>query len=442
MADGPLTDVAGGVTASEDAREVALHPTLAALFAALDREGVGWCVLRGETDLLAPAGDVDLLVASEDLPRMQKGAEALGFARLPAWGYGSHAFFLTYDASRDLWIKLDVVTELAFGPGFSLATGVETECLGRRRRARGIPLLLDADAFWALLLHELLDKEGAVAPGAAARLDELALGPVSDGPLARFVESVCPPGWSAERIVAEVERGDWAALAGLAPRLAAAWRRRRGTDVRRRTIANGFWRWAGKGLRLSRRRGLGVALLGPDGAGKSTLAAELERSSYFPVRSVYMGLYQQPLRSRVGLPGRLGTQWARWLEGAYHRRRGRLVLFDRYSYEALVPNRFRHSRRGRARRWLLGHSCPPPDLVVLLDAPGELLYARKGEHDVALLETQRAAYRALVARLPRAVVVDASRDVEAVRPEVTAAIWGEYVRRWNRTRRRTTSCGS
>jgi thymidylate kinase len=438
MADGPLTDVAGGVEASGGASEVALHPTLAALFAALDRDGVRWCVLRGETDLLAPAADVDLLVAREDLPRMQRGAEALGFARIPAWGYGSHVFFLTFDASGDLWIKLDVVTELAFGPGFTLATGAEAECLERRRRAGGIPLLADEDAFWALLLHELLDKEGAVAPGEAARLAELARGPVRDGPLARFVESVCPAGWTADSIVGEVERGDWTALVDLAPRLASGWRRRRGADVRRRAVANDFWRWAGKGLRLSRRRGLGVALLGPDGAGKSTLAAELERSFYFPVRSVYMGLYQRPSRSRVGLPGRLGTQWARWLEGAYQRRRGRLVLFDRYSYEALVPNRFRHSRRGRARRWLLGHSCPPPDLVVLLDAPGELLYERKGEHDVALLERQRAAYRALVSRLPRAVVVDASRDVGAVRPEITAAIWGEYVRRWS-GRRRTTS---
>ncbi|MGH2996545.1 MAG: hypothetical protein ACRDM9_09530 [Gaiellaceae bacterium] len=267
MADGPLTDVAGGVVASEDPGEVALHPTLAALFGAFDREGIRWCVLRGETDLLAPADDVDLLVAPEEFPRLRRNAEGLGFARVPAWGYGSHAFFLTYDASRDIWIKLDVVTELAFGPGFSLATGVEAECLRRRRRVGGIPLLADEDAFWALLLHQLLDKEGAVAPGAAARLAELAHGSARDGPLARFVESVCPAGWSAERIVGEVERGDWTTLAGLAPRLAAAWRRRRGTDVRRRTIANGFWRWTGKGLRLSRRRGLGVALLGPDGAG-------------------------------------------------------------------------------------------------------------------------------------------------------------------------------
>jgi thymidylate kinase len=131
------------------------------------------------------------------------------------------------------------------------------------------------------------------------------------------------------------------------------------------------------------------------------------------------------------LAGELGAQWARWVQGAYHERRGRLVLFDRYAYDALLPLRFQQRRLSRVRRWLLGHACPPPDLVVLLDAPGEVLFERKGEKTVAVLEAQREAYRALLARPRRAVVVDAARDVEQVRSEVTAVIWREYVRRWN-----------
>jgi thymidylate kinase len=430
-------------TGVEEAREhpgkLLVHPKLAALFGVLEEEGLSWCVLRGERDLLAPAGDVDLLVARRDGARMRRIAEDLGFGRVPAWGYGSHVFLLSYDEDGDIWIKLDVVTELAFGPGFSLATGAETESLARRHRVGGIPVLAGDDAFWALLLHQLLDKGGAVAAGDATRLTQLADGAGKDGPLARFVDSLCPPGWSAGRIVGEVERGDWASLGDLAPRLAANWRRQWRTDVWRRMITNRFRRWSGKWLRLSRRRGLSVALLGPDGAGKSTLAAGIERSFYFPVRSVYMGLYQHasgrlPVRRAPGvrLASRLARQWARWLKAAYHQRRGRLVLFDRYSYETLVPSRHPHSRRGRARRWLLGHSCPSPDLVLLLDAPGELLYARKGEHDVALLERQRQGYRALQPRFPRAFVLDASRDADRVRASATALIWREYLRHWKR----------
>jgi thymidylate kinase len=419
------------------AAEIALHPKLAALFRALDEAGARWCVLRGETDLFRPAGDVDLLLAPEDFPHLSRSARRLGFARLPAWGYGSHAFFLAYDASDDVWIKLDAVTELAYGPGFTLPTGAASACLARRRRVGGVWVLDESDAFWALLLHRLLDKEAPPPPEEAARLAELAPRASDDGPLARLVASLCPEGWSTERITGSVEQQDWASLAELAPALRERWREARRADVRRRELAGRLRRWSGKWLKTTRRAGMSVAVLGPDGAGKSTVAAELERSFHLPVRSVYMGLYQNPeprrTRRRGPLPRtakRVATQWGRWLEGAYHRRRGRLVVFDRYTYDAGVPNRYRHGRRGRARRWILAHACPPPDLVVLLDAPSEVMYARKGEHDLALLESQRAAYRALLRRLPRSVVVDASDDPERVRPAVTAAVWREYVRRW------------
>ena len=413
------------------------HPTLAALFGALDDDRLVWCLLRGEADLAAPQGDVDLLVAPADLPRLGRLAAEHGFASVPAWGYGSHAFFVGYDAPRDLWIKLDVVTELAFGRNYALATGAEADCLARRKRVDGLPVLSDDDAFWTLLLHRLLDK-GDVGARDAARLPVLAEGARTDSALARTVDSLCPPGWSARSIVAAASHGEWASLATLGDPLAVAWRRRGRAAVRRRTAANSVRRWAGKVLRLTRRRGLRVAVLAPDGAGKSTLAKGVEKGFYFPVRSISMGLYQVPRpRGRHHLPGlglisQLARQWRGWLQGAYHQRRGRLVLFDRYPYDALLPTRFRYRRLARARRWLLAHACPAPELVVLLDAPGEVLYERKGEKTPELLERQRRAYRALLSRLPRAVIVDASREVEDVRPEVTAIVWREYVRRWSK----------
>jgi hypothetical protein len=416
---------------------VTLQPTLASLFRALDAAGVVWCLLRDQEELDHPRGDVDLLVAGAHVPHFRRLAAELGFASVPAWGYGSHLFFVRYDAARDAWIKLDVVTELAFGRNFALATGAEAEVLSRHRRVDGARVPADDDAFWALLLHRLLDK-GRIGSRDAARLAALAPAARTDGPLAREVEVLCPLGWSAARIVAEAQRGEWASLSRLGPALAVAWRARRRSDVRRRVTANRLGRWSGKLLRVSRRQGVRVALLAPDGAGKSTLTRGIETAFYFPVRSINMGLYQvpRPRGSRhipgMGLAVQLSRQWAGWLGGVYHQRRGRLVLFDRYAYDALLPTRFRYSRLGRARRWLLAHACPAPELVVLLDAPGEVLHARKGEKTVDLLESQRRAYRALLARLPGAAVVDASRPAEQVRSEVTAIIWREYVRRWNR----------
>jgi thymidylate kinase len=67
-------------------------------------------------------------------------------------------------------------------------------------------------------------------------------------------------------------------------------------------------------------------------------------------------------------------------------------------------------------------------LVLLLDAPGELLFARKGEHSSDFLEQQRQAYHGLREKIPQMVIVDATRDAERVRRDVTSCIWRGYAR--------------
>jgi thymidylate kinase len=106
------------------------------------------------------------------------------------------------------------------------------------------------------------------------------------------------------------------------------------------------------------------------------------------------------------------------------------VLFDRYAYDALLPARWPLGRLGRLRRWLLGHACPAPQLIVVLDAPGELLHARTGEHGPGVLEAERRAYLRLARGRARAIVVDATHEPDRVRRDVTGAIWAAYQSRW------------
>jgi thymidylate kinase len=176
-----------------------------------------------------------------------------------------------------------------------------------------------------------------------------------------------------------------------------------------------------------------VAVLGPDGAGKSTLVDGLRRSFPLPVRSIYLAPFPPGAGNRlpvIGLGVRLLRLWRGWLTGRAHVARGRLVLFDRYPLDARVAPRRPLGRVGRLRRWLIGHAVPAPELVLVLDVPGSIVHARKGELDPVTLESERRQYHDLAARLPRAAVLDATRNADRVRREAIGIVWDTWTDRW------------
>jgi thymidylate kinase len=71
---------------------------------------------------------------------------------------------------------------------------------------------------------------------------------------------------------------------------------------------------------------------------------------------------------------------------------------------------------------VLRHLYPRPDVVVMLDAPAEVLLARKGEGTVDDLERRRRDYLALQSQIERFVIVDATADVDQVYRDVAAVI--------------------
>jgi thymidylate kinase len=431
----PATRREGAVGAAEPAA-----PTPTALvreaFAALEGAGVRWCLLRGEDELDEAGGDLDLLVSENDLARACEELEAAGFVRLPSYGRGTHLFFLGYDPAGDRWVELDVVTDLSYGPFFVLDTGAAPGCLVRRRRAGEAWLLDDDDAFWSLLLHCLLDKRSFSARR-RQRLRELARAARADSPLARVVSTVCPPSWCPARLVSAARDEDWEVLAALAFPLTRAWLRRHSRQAAHRLLGRLLARLAEQPAVLRHRRGLSAAVLGPDGAGKSTLVGGLEGSFRFEVRSVYMGLWKrgaprrlEPLRNVLRIAFRPAVVWRRYFTGRVHQRLGRLVVFDRYVYDALLPPRPPLQTLKRLYFWVLAHACPAPDLVFLLDLPGGAAAARKGEQTVEQLDDQRRHFLALRRRLPELRVVDALQPPARVRAEVTDAIWQRYRARW------------
>jgi thymidylate kinase len=401
-----------------------------AVLAGLDEARVRWCLLRGGPDGLTAGDDLDVLVAAPDLARATAAIEAYGMIRLRSHGRGTHRFYLGLDPVTTTWVELDLVTEIAYGRRFEVRTAAADECLARRRRQDGVWVLSPGDEFWALMLHCVLDK-GAFPDQHARRLERLDPAASLDSPLARALPTAPAllPDWRAGR------------RAGIAARrralLAAEWRARP-VSAGRRLVGSAALRLVERPLQAWSRRGVSVALLGPDGSGKSTLAAAIQSAFYFPVRRVYMGLWpssEAPASAaahglRVFL--RPFTVWRRYLTALRHRTLGRVVVFDRYVYDALLPPRGPLVWLKRPYFMLLSRLCPAPDLVLLLDVPGPVMHRRSGEYDPAHLEAEREQYHRLRRRIPHLERLDADRPPDLVLADAIARIWQRYLTRASR----------
>jgi thymidylate kinase len=223
-----------------------------------------------------------------------------------------------------------------------------------------------------------------------------------------------------------------------------------------------------EGSQAKLRRGFTVALVGADGAGKSTVAHRLVDAVELPARYLYMGvnletssvvlpttwLLLTAKRLRGGRPdmaphgptasgpaglagrrGRLGEarqavritnliaeEWFRQAIAWRSRRRGEIVICDRHFYADYrahdVVDRTHKPWPIRLHGYLLDRWYPRPDVVIALEAPAEVLLARKGEGTLDSLRRRQQEYRALDGEVARYASVDATRPVSEV---VTAA---------------------
>ena len=226
------------------------------------------------------------------------------------------------------------------------------------------------------------------------------------------------------------------------------------------------WRWRAAGYLLTalaqrrplsfRRPGPVIALLGPDGAGKGTVIEELKLRIPIGLSVIYLGERRRrsahrasrrplaiagsageavstvsPIRECVFVTYRAIRFWWILLRGYLAAWSGHIVLCDRHPIEALAI-RPRITRSGaKLERILFGRLMPWPDAVIVLDAPGSVLYARKHENSSALLEQQRQRYRDTF--VPRgARLISSLDDVDTTVAEVSSIVWNALTtrRRW------------
>lgn len=216
-----------------------------------------------------------------------------------------------------------------------------------------------------------------------------------------------------------------------------------------------------------------VALIGPDGAGKTTVGRRLERALPLPIKYIYMGVnieasnvalpttrmldalrrargapsaggppdaskrkprsksapkrFLRETKSVLSLTNRLAEEWYRQARAWYYLSRGRIVLFDRhffsdyYAHDISLDAGERSFSR-RVHGFMLKRLYPRPDLVILLDAPPELLWKRKQEGTLEALTRRREEYLRLREIVEDIAIVDATQPEETVFNEVSRLI--------------------
>lgn len=213
-----------------------------------------------------------------------------------------------------------------------------------------------------------------------------------------------------------------------------------------------------------------VALIGGDGAGKSSVARALVDSSSGRMRYLYMGM--NPDSSNAALPSSRMAHWAkkrglrkksqesagegrptslhsieyrkrergtlwsllrlgnRLAEETYrqllswtYQLRGAVVVYDRhFFFDFWSTSAKRKPVLDRIHLWFLRRVYPKPDLVLFLDAPSEVLFDRKPEVPTSYLDHRREAFLEAGSYVDRFVVVDAHRPLSEVLADVRTQI--------------------
>lgn len=437
-----------GISLRESSRANFLHT----LFQTLDARSIQYCVLhsyQGLPDELP--GDLDLAVHPRDVAKIPFVFQQLlrdGYRPVQCLNYavrGYYFVFFWFEGGAPQSIAVDIIDDhrrsgLIFASGQSLVAG---------RKKRGdfwIPA--PASEFAYLLAKKAL--KGSVSQRQEQRLCSLVreLG-------RNQADSVAESLVGRERAKSVVDACVNGSLSSSLPALKRSiWR----TTITRNPLVPVRYQLS-NALRLIRRwfqpSGLFVCVLGPDGVGKSTLIEHLiqsvgsafRRKRVFHWRPGLLGGKQAtgPVTNPHGQSLRpawlsVGHLFARlldyWLGYCFVIRpllaRSGLVVFDRYFHDLIVdPKRYRYG----GPMWLarvLSRIVPQPDVVLVLDAPEHVIFARKQEVPLEEVKRQRRLYLEVAQSFSRATVMDARRSVREVCEEADQRIVKSMGRRFQR----------
>ena len=412
----------------------------------LERECEAYCILSGYEHL--PEffeTDIDFMVGARDFPRIPGLVDEVArrtqtrLFQVVDHEITGRAFWLVAQSGAETTVvQLDCAADYRHYGRLWLRS---KEVLGARRRsAQGFWIPAVAHEFAYGLVKRLNKRSFTKDHG--QRLHKLYVDdPLGcDQMIGRFWKSS-----QADLMLRMAASGDWSAMNAQLEQLrmemfrnTAETASQRAQSASRRTLA--FIR------RVTQPTGGWIAIMGPDGAGKSLVISTLcqQLSSTFRVVRCYhlrpkllragnsaevavTDPHGKPPRGMLASVAKVFFLLADYVLGyllqlAPAMMRSDMIIFDRYVYDLLVDSRrVRYGGPGWLL-WLAARIVPRPDLVILLDAPAEVLWSRKREVTFEEVVRQRTGYLQVAGDLPQAMVINAAQTPSDVAGSALAAV--------------------
>ena len=440
---------------------------LKALFSAMDRRHIRYCVLRNYETLpdQVPGSDIDLLVHHSDRRTFHnlvlEACEQTGWFRITVYkkDFQIVHYRLAAVSPEIAFLRLDVMSDLGWRGTRYLDGGV---VLANCRDYRGLRVPTAEMEATILLVNSVLFR-GSLKE----RYHHFVTSTIGERPQeCREIACGIAGDSLASGLIESAQQTDVAAVYGLKRRLAKAVVLR----ALRRNPLRALRDWLGFCIFVMGRAisppGYFVALVGPDGVGKTTVADSLQERledvfphiTYLHLRPGLLPSIKRVLHrghadgssvetSDVGPkgkpPGLAGSllrllyyamdYWVGYYLKIYPKLvRGGLVIADRYHYDYVVDQR---QKNVNLRPWLarlLTRTLPNPHLVALLTTYESVAAQRKPEIEAEEVRRQINSFEELLQGSPAYARVENTDTLSRTTESVIGAVVNGMQRRYTR----------